>query len=101
MLDIVERIESVNWQNVSDDLNRRGYAVLPGFLMAKECLDLIGLFDHDIGYRKTVVMERYRFGLGLYKYWDYPLPHLVHKLREQLYPRLAPIANSWMNACFG
>lgn len=41
-------------------------------------------------------MERYRFGLGEYKYYNYPLPDLIQKIRETIYPKLAPIANSWM-----
>jgi hypothetical protein len=43
-------------------------------------------------------MERYRFGSGEYKYFDYPLPPVVQKLREGLYARLAPVANIWMKA---
>jgi len=43
-------------------------------------------------------MERYRFGLGEYKYYQYPLPHFIQQLRENVYPRLAPIANNWMRA---
>lgn len=96
MSDIISKIESANWQNVSDDLNHAGYAILPGFLDAAQCQSLINMFDQDVGYRKTVIMERYRFGLGCYKYWDYPLPEPVEILRKNLYPKLVPIANHWM-----
>ncbi len=41
-------------------------------------------------------MERYRFWIGEYKYYKYPLPALVQQLREFVYPKLAPIANNWM-----
>jgi hypothetical protein len=40
-------------------------------------------------------MERHRFGLGEYKYFDYPLPELVQKARDEMYPYLEVIANRW------
>lgn len=96
MPEISDKIEAVDWQAVSDKMNDKGYAILPGFLSQEQCKNLIERFDNTVEYRKTVVMERYRFGLGSYKYWDYPLPDLVQALREGLYPKLAPIANLWM-----
>jgi hypothetical protein len=41
-------------------------------------------------------MERHRFGLGEYKYFKYPLPDLIHTARRAIYPKLAPVANTWM-----
>lgn len=96
MPDIAHRVERINWQVISNGMQDKGYAVLPGFLSPDQCRSMIGLFDDADGYRKTVVMERYRFGLGSYKYWNYPLPALVQSLRETLYPKLMPIANAWM-----
>jgi hypothetical protein len=43
-------------------------------------------------------MKRFRFGEGKYKYFTYPLPPLVQALREDVYPRLAVIANGWAKA---
>jgi hypothetical protein len=40
-------------------------------------------------------MARFRFGVGEYQYFASPLPAIVQTLREELYARLAPIANRW------
>jgi len=40
-------------------------------------------------------MARHGFGQGEYRYFAYPLPAIVQRLREAFYPRLVPIANCW------
>jgi len=61
----------------------------------KECAGLAESYDSDQLFRSRIVMARHGFGQGEYRYFGYPLPTLVEKLRTALYPRLAPIANSW------
>ncbi len=78
-------------------MNNKGYSIISGLLNKEQCQYLIDNFNDTKGYRKTVIMEKHHFGIGSYKYWDYPLPDLVQILREKIYPRLAPIANLWMN----
>lgn len=95
---IQERLAAANWQQASEDLHNKGYALIPGILHNEECQQLIADYDHQEYYRKTVVMERYRFGLGEYKYFSYPLPALIQQIREQVYPKLASVANLWMSA---
>lgn len=97
MFEIINKINNANWQTIGNDMNDKGYSIIPEFLNKEQCQYLIDSFDNAKGYRKTVIMERHRFGIGSYKYWDYPLPDLVQILREEIYPRLVPIANSWMN----
>ena len=43
-------------------------------------------------------MERLGYGRGVYKYFAYPLPVLVAKLRADLYRALAPVADRWAEA---
>jgi hypothetical protein len=80
---------------VGDDLDRQGWAVLPKLLAWGECDALASLYGDTPAFRSHVVMARHGFGKGEYRYFSYPLPDLVQALRAELYPRLAPIANSW------
>lgn len=98
MTDITANIAAVNWPSVAEAMNTTGYAIIPGLIPSGDCEKLIANYAGTDAYRKTVVMERYRYGLGEYKYFNYPLPPLVQQVREQVYPELAPIANSWMRA---
>jgi len=89
-------IESLDWPSVRENLHERGYAQLNQVLNAAECDDLIAGYANPVHYRKTIVMERYRFGLGEYKYFSYPLPPVIQRLRESIFPQLVPVANQWM-----
>jgi uncharacterized protein len=99
--DIGHRIKAIDWARVSDDLDSQGSAVVDKLITADECGALAALYPMDDVFRSRVVMARHGFGRGEYKYFNYPLPPLISKLRTELYPRLATIANRWnaaMNA---
>jgi uncharacterized protein len=81
-------------------LDERGCAVLPALLTPAECDELAALYSAENGFRSRVVMARHGFGRGEYKYFSYPLPCIIARLRTTLYPSLAPIANRW-NAAMG
>jgi hypothetical protein len=91
-----EKISEINWPSISNDMNERGYSLVPQFLHDQNCQELIDKYDNVDLYRKTITMERYSFGLGQYKYFKYPLPDLIQTIRETVYPKLVPIANTWM-----
>jgi len=76
-------------------LNADGYALTDPVLLPGECQALIDTYGDDTRFRKRIVMERYRYGVGDYAYFAYPFPALVQELRESLYAHLAPIANEW------
>ncbi|WP_346321016.1 2OG-Fe(II) oxygenase [Chitinophaga sp. YIM B06452] len=91
-----EKIEQADWTAIAAELHDKGYAVVPGMLNPLECTALTVAYIDPQLYRKTISMERYRFGAGEYKYFRYPLPPLIRQIRENVYPHLAPIANRWM-----
>jgi hypothetical protein len=90
-----ERIDAVNWRAAEEDLTLRGYAVLPEILTTDECAGLVALYKDEKRFRSHIIMERYRFGIGDYKYFENPLPQTVLSLRTSAYPQLAKIANRW------
>lgn len=93
----MENISRLDWQKINNELNERGYSVTEPLLSANECSDLIGLYSHDSIFRSRIQMEKFRFGAGEYKYFAYPLPTIVQKLRQEIYPHLVSTANHWMN----
>ena len=97
MKTIVERIQEKNWAKITADMDEHGYAIVPSVLSKPECEELVSMYNAE-GYRKTINMERFRFGLGEYKYFQYPLPELIENIRQTVYPHLSPIANAWMEA---
>ena len=86
--------------HVPGELEVQGCAVLEKLVSPAECEDLVALYSNEALFRSRVVMAKHGFGRGEYKYFDYPLPDLVGRLRMMLYPELVPIANRW-NAQMG
>ncbi|MEE8558134.1 MAG: 2OG-Fe(II) oxygenase, partial [Myxococcota bacterium] len=95
-MSIRERLSGTDWADVEQQLRRVGYAQVPEILKLDECRRVAALYSRSSRFRTTIDMERYRFGIGDYRYFNYPLPRLVQELRTHLYSRLAPIANRWM-----
>ena len=96
MKNITEKLFAIDWQAITAQINEKGYALVQKILSDENCRQLINDYDQSKFYRKTIVMERYRFGVGEYKYFSYPLPGLIQTIRETVYTHLAPIANDWM-----
>lgn len=90
------KFSAIDWQTVTAEMNEKGFSIVPKLLSNEQCEELIQNYGNQKIYRKTVVMERHRFGLGEYKYFNYRLPTLIQTIRENVYPHLAPIANGWM-----
>src|SRR5256885_5276940 len=92
---IQDRVSGVQWDQIASQLSESGYAPTGPLLNLEQCAGLTALFAKEEPFRSHVVMERYRFGKGDYKYFRYPLPEVVEELRTATYPHLAKIANRW------
>lgn len=95
---MLANLRSIDWGQVSRDLDANGNAVITGLLHESECQMLASLYPDDALFRNRVVMQKHNFGRGEYKYFRYPLPELIGGLRTAVYTRLVPIANRWNEA---
>lgn len=91
---ITQRVDALDWADLTAQLDGRGFAVTAPLLTDDESAELAGLFDGG-HFRSTIDMARHRFGDGRYRYFEHPLPDTIAGLRTGFYPHLAPIANAW------
>ena len=96
--DVDARLAAIDWAAVQTELDAQGAAIVPGLLGVRSCQELALQYPRDGLFRSRVVMARHGFGRGEYRYFAYPLPSLVARLRTALYPPLVPVANRWHEA---
>jgi hypothetical protein len=84
-----------DWDAIGGALDAHGWARVPALVTARQCVQLRAAFDRDRLFRSTIDMRRHGYGSGCYRYFAYPLPALVARLRAALYPPLAVVARRW------
>jgi uncharacterized protein len=89
------RVNSLDWQRISQELDSQGSIVLERLISVDQCQALAAMYPQEELFRSRVVMGRHGFGRGEYKYFNYPLPDIIAELRTELYSRLVPVANRW------
>jgi uncharacterized protein len=90
-----QRASALDWQSITASLSADGYAILPSLLSADECATLSAIYSSEEPLHSRVMMAHHGFGSGEYKYFSYPLPELISRLRTALYSRLCSLANHW------
>lgn len=90
-----QTFDALDWAALGQQIDQDGCAVIKSLLSAQACDDVSALYTQSAPFRSQVIMARHGFGRGEYKYFNYPLPDTVARLRSALYPRLVPIANRW------
>lgn len=88
-------MKQIDWTKAEAELDAYGCAILPGLLDRETCKELRAGWDARDLFRSEVVMARHGYGRGAYRYYAYPLPEPIARLRTALYPELARIANRW------
>ena len=81
--------EPIDWPEIAGSLDERGYAITPSLLTRGECREIAALYPREEVFRSRVIMQRHAFGRGEYQYFRYPLPSVVERLRQTIYPHLA------------
>jgi hypothetical protein len=89
------KFQSFDWPGLLQHLDTYGWAIFENLLTTAECEWVTGLYDDDRNFRSHVIMAQHGFGRGEYKYFTYPLPELIGRLRSTIYPWLASTANHW------
>lgn len=89
------RLDSLDWASLEQQLDQDGCAIIRSLLQAETCDQLSALYPQTEPFRSQVIMARHGFGRGEYKYFRYPLPTPVERLRGALYPHLVALANRW------
>jgi hypothetical protein len=92
---IADRVATIDDAALERELDAQGFCAVESLLAPAACDALAALYLHDEIFRSRVVMASHGFGRGEYKYFAYPLPDLVARLRTRLYPHLVAIANRW------
>jgi uncharacterized protein len=92
---VARRVDELDWAAVGNGLDDVGVATIGSLLLPAECSALVEQYDEGGRFRSTVDMARHRYGRGEYRYFAYPLPPIVQRLRAAFWPHLLPIARDW------
>jgi hypothetical protein len=90
-----ERPAPLDWSAIAEHLDSHGHALACGLLKRDEISALRESYACEQRFRSRVLMSRHGFGRGEYKYFRYPLPEVLARLRSSLYAPLAVVANRW------
>lgn len=60
--DVSGRVDGLDWQHISDNLDKYGNAQLSGILSPSECDRLAAMYPDDKHFFSPIVLERYPFG---------------------------------------
>ena len=74
-------LDALDWDGLYQQLDQDGCAIIRSLLSVEACHDISALYANPEPFRSQVIMARHGFGRGEYKYFRYPLPDLVCRMR--------------------
>jgi hypothetical protein len=89
MLNTLTRLKEIDWNNINNQLDAQGYALLSGMLDASNYHELTAA-DH-----RVETLEQRDSGCGTLHCYSSGLPSSLAAWRESLYRYLVPTANRW------
>ena len=87
----------MDFEALANDLDAYGVACIRHLLSADDCRSIAAMYDDERLFRSHIVMARHGFGRGEYKYFSYPLPPTIGRLRADLYPPLCSDTTAQFN----
>ena len=95
-MDLTDRIDALDWDDLTAQLDERGFAVTAPLLDRRRVPRRSPSCSTAARFRSTIDMARHRFGDGRYRYFDHPLPDTDRGgCAAAFYAHLAPVANAW------
>ena len=73
----------MDFEALANDLDAYGVACIPHLLSTDDCRSIAAMYDDERLFRSHIVMARHGFGRGEYKYFSYPLPPTIARLRDR------------------
>ena len=89
------RIDGLDWPAITESLDASGIAATGQILTDTECAAIADYYDDDERFRSTINMARHRLGEGEYRYFSYPHPETIARLRAAFWPHLLLVARDW------
>ncbi len=83
----------IDWEQAVESLESTGFFRAPSVLPPDACEELIGTFEEDTAFERTIRMGPRGYGVGTYRYWKEPMPRLAGELRAEIYARLRGLAS--------
>jgi uncharacterized protein len=96
MQTLQQRLAALDWTNIENNLHDRGYCHIKALLSPEACAALVAENGQPDSITSSTPLGMATYGLGEYRYLPHPLPDALKTIREEMYFRLAPIANQWL-----